>query len=572
MTVRALDGARSDDTRMQHSRAKNSIKKVLRNEKYAEPDMSDLIHHLVTNSARHWPGRSALAFKDLRLTYAELEREMSRAAGALLGLGLGRGERVAVYLDKRIETVVGLFAATAAGGAFVPVNPLLRPRQVGYILRDCGVRVLITAPERARGLATELRSCPDLKSVIVTGPLPADLDLPGVDVVAWHEALARSEESAAAPHRVIDTDVAAIMYTSGSTGSPKGVVLSHRNLVVGGKSVSQYLENNEDDRILSVLPLSFDAGLSQLTTGFSVGAEVVLMNYLLPGDVVRICAEERVTGLTCVPPLWIQLAQQDWPTEATQSLRYFANTGGHVNKPLLDRLRTIFPQAKPFLMYGLTEAFRSTYLDPREVDRRPSSIGKAIPNAEILVVREDGSPCDPGEHGELVHRGALVAMGYWNDQERTAERFRPAPQRDPGLATPEIAVWSGDIVYADDEGFLYFVGRRDEMIKSSGYRISPSEIEEVVYRSGRVKEAAALGVPHPVLGQGIVVVAAPKDGLPLDVEALMADCRQQLPRFMVPEVIAARDALPRSPNGKIDRSLLTREFDQMFAKEQQGQA
>ncbi|MFQ5773785.1 MAG: acyl-CoA ligase (AMP-forming), exosortase A system-associated [Kiloniellaceae bacterium] len=528
--------------------------------------MSELFHHLTADAARNWPERPALTFRRESLTYAALQRRVTAAAGGLAGLGLGRAARVAVYLEKRLETVVALFAAAMAGGAFVPVNPLLRARQVGYILRDCGVRVLVTSPERARDLADELRACPELTHLVLASGTAVDLGPGAPGVVSWDELVAKGESAGSNPPRVIDTDMAAILYTSGSTGSPKGVVLSHRNLVAGAKSVSQYLENDREDRILSVLPLSFDAGLSQLTTGFNVGAEVVLMNYLLPKDVVRLCAEARITGLTCVPPLWIQLAEQDWPAEAAACLRYFANTGGHMPKPVLDRLRAIFPNAKPYLMYGLTEAFRSTYLDPEEVDRRPNSIGKAIPNAEILVVREDGASCAPGEPGELVHRGALVAMGYWNDPERTAERFRPAPLRHGGLPLPEIAVWSGDVVYTDEEGFIYFVGRRDEMIKSSGYRISPTEIEDVVYETGLVKEAVALGAPHPVLGQGIVVVAAPVDGRALDAEALMEACRRQLPRYMVPEVVAERDALPRGPNGKIDRSLLGREFSQTFTK------
>ena len=233
---------------------------------------------------------------------------------------------------------------------------------------------------------------------------------------------------------MIDLDIAAILYTSGSTGRPKGVVLSHRNLIAGAESVASYLGNTADDVLLAALPLSFDAGFSQLTTAFAVGAHVILMNYLLPGDVPRLCARHGVTGLTCVPPLWIQIAEQKWPEEARASLRYFANTGGRMPKPTLDKLREVFPSAKPFLMYGLTEAFRSTYLDPAEVDRRPDSIGKAIPDAEILVVRPDGSPCDPGEEGELVHRGPHVALGYWNDPARTAERFRPVPGRERALA------------------------------------------------------------------------------------------------------------------------------------------
>jgi acyl-CoA ligase (AMP-forming) (exosortase A-associated) len=367
------------------------------------------------------------------------------------------------------------------------------------------------------------------------------------------------------PHRVIDTDMAGILYTSGSTGKPKGVVLSHRNMVAGARSVAQYLENHEGDRILSALPLSFDAGFSQLTTAFHVGASVMLINYLLPRDIVVAVEQGRITGLTAVPPLWIQLAQLEWPEAARNSLRYIANTGGRMPKASLDALRAALPKTLVFLMYGLTESFRSTYLPPSELDRRPDSIGKAIPNAEVLVVREDGKPCAPGKPGELVHRGALVSLGYWNDPEKTAERFKPAPGQPEGLVMPEIAVWSGDTVRADEEGFLYFIGRRDEMIKTSGYRVSPTEVEEVIYATGLVGEAAALGIPHPELGQAIVVVATARDGVRLDTEKLLAQCRQQLPAFMVPARVTAREgSLPRNPNGKIDRKLMANEMQDLF--------
>jgi acyl-CoA synthetase (AMP-forming)/AMP-acid ligase II len=311
--------------------------------------------------------------------------------------------------------------------------------------------------------------------------------------------------------------------------------------------------------ILAALPLSFDAGFSQLTTAFTVGAHVVLVNYLLARDVVRLCAKHQVTGLTAVPPLWIQLTELEWPQEATRSLRYFANTGGRMPRTTLGKLRAIFPGAKPYLMYGLTEAFRSTYLDPAEVDRRPDSIGKAIPNAEILVVHPDGTPCQPGEEGELVHRGALVAMGYWNDPERTAERFKPAPGREAGITTSELAVWSGDLVRKDEDGFLYFVGRTDEMIKTSGYRVSPTEIEEVVYGTGMVRDAVAMGVEDLRLGQRIVLIASPA-GEQLDSEALLAELRTRLPLYMVPSDVIVRTELPRSPNNKFDRNLLRRQL------------
>jgi acyl-CoA ligase (AMP-forming) (exosortase A-associated) len=363
--------------------------------------------------------------------------------------------------------------------------------------------------------------------------------------------------------------MAAILYTSGSTGHPKGVVLSHRNMVAGAKSVASYLENNADDTLLAALPLSFDAGFSQLTTAFHAGARVVLLNYLLPRDLINTLERERVTGLTAVPPLYIQLSHVEWPARSRQHLRYFASTGGRMPLATLKRLRAILPNAKPYLMYGLTEAFRATYLPPQEADRRPDSIGKAIPNAEILVLREDGTSCAPDEPGELVQRGPLVALGYWNDTEKTAERFRPLPAhivgRGPGLVLPEIAVFSGDTVRHDEDGFLYFIGRRDEMIKTSGYRVSPTEVEEVLYATHLVAEVAVLGVPHPTLGEAIVVVATAQPGVPPQVEALLGACRERLPLYMLPAKIEFKSgSLPRTPNGKIDRKLLRSQFERAF--------
>jgi acyl-CoA ligase (AMP-forming) (exosortase A-associated) len=515
--------------------------------------MRTQLHQIVADSARRRPDAAALTYKDVTVTYAQLWDEISAFAAGLSGLGLEKSERVAIFLDKRSETVTSIFGTSAAGGVFVPVNPVLKAKQVAYILNDCSVRVLVTTSERLELLSDELADT-SVEHVVVLGDLPQAAG--GCELHGWDEFLGTGP---VAEPDVIDIDMAAILYTSGSTGKPKGVVLSHRNVLTGGASVSQYLENNEDDVILAALPLSFDAGFSQLTTAFTVGAHVVLVNYLLARDIVRLCARHRVTGLTCVPPLWIQLVEQEWPEDATRSLRYFANTGGRMPRTTLGKLRAIFPGARPYLMYGLTEAFRSTYLDPAEVDRRPDSIGKAIPNAEILVVRPDGTPCEPGEEGELVHRGALVAMGYWNDPARTAERFKPAPGREGGITTTELAVWSGDLVKKDDEGFLYFVGRNDEMIKTSGYRVSPMEIEEVVYATGMVRDAVAMGVEDPRLGQRIVLIASAA-GDELDTERLLAELRNQLPLYMVPSDVIVRAELPRSPNNKFDRNLLRQQL------------
>lgn len=525
--------------------------------------MTELLHELVLRQAAGSPAATALLHKSSSIRYESLAGAMSDWASTALALGCARQDRIAVFLPKQAETVVAMFGAALAGCVFVPVNPLLKPPQVEHILNDCNVRVLVTSPERYAALSEIMSRCPDLRHVVLVGDSSAAAGDTLPKVESWSELIGAGHPQR--KHRVIDMDMAAILYTSGSTGKPKGVVLSHRNMVTGAHSVAQYLENRPSDRLLAVLPFSFDYGFSQLSTAFHVGASVVLMDYLFARDIVTLLAKERITGLAGVPPLWSQLAELEWPEQITDHLRYITNSGGAMPGATLRRLRDALPRTDVFLMYGLTEAFRSTYLPPAEIDKRPGSMGKAIPNAEIVVVRPDGTACAPGEPGELVHRGSLVALGYWNDAQKTAERFKPAPAQPAGLRIPEIAVWSGDTVRKDEDGFLYFVGRKDEMIKTSGYRVSPTEVEEVVFATGLVSDAAAVGVSHPTLGQAIVVVAAAAPGRSADENALLELCRKQLPAFMVPARIEWRDSLPRNPNGKYDRPRLANELSGLFS-------
>ena len=526
--------------------------------------MATLIHDLIFETAQRAAHAPALSWQGEEISYGALAQSVREAAGTLLTLGLQRGARVAVYLEKRPENVSAMFGAAAAGGVFVPVNPLLKPDQVAYILADCNVAILVTSRERLAQLGPALAACPDLQTVLLTGLAQTETHLGKVRLLPWR-GLSAAPALPLLWHTVIDTDMAAILYTSGSTGRPKGVVLSHRNMLAGALSVSGYLRNTPQDRILCVLPLSFDYGLSQLTTAFASGACAVLMNYLLLRDIVEAVEQEAITGLAAVPPLWVQLSQLSWPLSTP--LRYITNSGGVMQRSTLDRLRQSLPRTQVYLMYGLTEAFRSTYLAPEQLERRPDSIGQAIPNAEVLVLRPDGSVCDADEPGELVHRGALVALGYWNDAARTAERFKPLPPQASGLVLPELAVWSGDTVRRDAEGYLYFVGRSDDMIKTSGYRVSPAEIEEVAYASGLVGEAVALGLPHAVLGQAIALLVTPAPGVQLlQRDSILAACRARLPSYMVPLWLEIRDGvLPRNPNGKIDRPLLARELARAYA-------
>jgi acyl-CoA ligase (AMP-forming) (exosortase A-associated) len=532
--------------------------------------MPDLIHQLIAHSAQSSPAAPALLFGDQSFSYAQLQSQVEAVANGLLSVGVGAGERVAVYLPKQPETVFSLFGAAAAGACFVPINPLLKPRQVAHILPHCNVRVLITSMPRLTSLLDVLHHCPDLHTIVLVDdqvPGHAQPPQPLPQQKMSFADFCALPSGGAVPHRRVDIDMTAILYTSGSTGNPKGVVLSHRNMVAGARSVASYLGNSAADRVLAVLPLSFDAGLSQLTTAFSVGASVVLMDYLLPRDVIRAVARYSVTGLAAVPPLWNQLKDLDWPAPAVQSLRYITNTGGAMPVSTTRSLQQALPNTLIYLMYGLTESFRSTYLPPDQVAIRPESMGKAIPNAEILVINEAGQVCAPHEPGELVHRGALVSLGYWNDPEKTAERFKPCPVQPAEIPITELAVWSGDQVVKDEDGYLYFIGRKDEMIKTSGYRVSPTEVEEVAYTSGLVGSAAALGLPHAGLGQAILLVVTPvvddnADGV-LE-ETVLAHCRRELPNFMVPTAIIVRSALPHNQNGKIDRRMLADEYRGIF--------
>lgn len=524
--------------------------------------MSVLLHQIVLQQAERSPFAKALGYKEQWLDYQSVSRQVRAVAAGLQKLGLGRHERVGIYLPKIPEAVFSFFGATAAGGVMVPVNPVLKAPQVFHIIKDCNVRVLITNKARYQQLKAAIDQCHDLRQVVLVDATFEAEKTTTFSLLGWHSFL--QPYGGWQPVASIDVDMAAILYTSGSTGKPKGVVLSHQNLIIGATSVAQYLGNTPEDRLLCVLPFSFDYGFSQLTTAFLVGASCYLLEYLLPRDIVKAVQKQHITGLGLVPPLWVQIADVAWPQGAGDSLRYFTNSGGAMPTATLEVLRARFRYAKPYLMYGLTEAFRSCFLPPEQVDQRPDSIGKAIPNADVLVVNDQGALCAPHEPGELVHRGALVSLGYWNDPERTAERFRAPPCAIPEIVNQELAVWSGDVVRKDDEGFIYFVGRRDDMIKTSGYRVSPSEVEEVVYSSGLVTEAAAIGIPHTRLGQAMVLVVVSSDNSATDEASLIRHCQQCLPAYMVPLRVMQQAELARNPNGKIDRKALLNRYRSLF--------
>jgi acyl-CoA ligase (AMP-forming) (exosortase A-associated) len=478
---------------------------------------------------------AALIIRGNVYSYKELNLRIGRLAFYLSALGLGSGDRVASWVAKGEIACLMPLAAVRAGLVHVPINPLLKAAQVAHIMADSGSRVLIAGAARAATLSPS--------------PLEEGLKVSDEKDVL---AILDNENTPQFPPLPVTTNpqtLAAILYTSGSTGRPKGVMLSHANLVLGAISVAEYLKLSPDDVTLAVLPLSFDYGQNQLLSTWKAGGCVVPLDYLTPRDVIKACAKHRITTLAAVPPLWVQLVEQDWPLDASANLRRLTNSGGALTHRLVRALRNIFPQSDIYAMYGLTEAFRSTYLDPILIDANPISMGRAIPFAEILVVAQDGSEAAPNEPGELVHTGPLVAQGYWQDAERTAQRFKEAPawSRYGGMA-----VWSGDMVKRDAEGLFYFVGRDDAMIKTSGNRVSPTEIEEAALESGVVAEACALGLKDERLGEAIILFVRGWG----DDAGLKAHLKAALPNFMQPAELVWLDAFPKSANGKLDRNVL----------------
>lgn len=515
------------------------------------------LHDLLRNSVERDADAVAIVDGKTEYSYADLDRTSVSLGAALVEAGVEKGDRVGVYLEKSWEAIVAMLAASRIGAAYVNINPLFKPPQVAYLAQDCDIRVMIGDSGRLK----ELDPGTVRGTAFYKGERPDDGA--ASDLVDLAEVF--SGEASTSPDRqVSEIDLLTILYTSGSTGMPKGVATSQRNVVSGAQIVSTYLKNTSEDRILSALPLNFDAGMSQFTTSLRVGATLVLQRSRLPGDLLRGLRRHDITGVTGVPPLWALLlrsgkAIQEEPLE---HLRYIANTGGRIPQPNLEELRRLFEPAgtRIYLMYGLTEAFRSTYLPPEEIWRsspeRGNCIGKAIPNTEIMIVNSEGEECAPGEVGELVHRGPTVALGYWGNEEATRKAYRPNPLAPPELLDVERVVYSGDLAKRDEDGYLYHLGRNDGMIKSQGYRLSPEEVEDLLIGSGLVHEACAFGVEDPEVGQNVMAVVSLRNGSETEVgavEKIREHVIKNGPPYMVPKEIFVEKELPKTGSGKIDR-------------------
>lgn len=490
----------------------------------------------------HWQARlqpEAIAYRDDACvrTYRQMSLDVHEASHILKARTATTGARIVIWSQKSYACVVAILATLQADRIAVPVNSTLKRSQLDHIVADCGPQLVLLPGKLLAEFTAPAYGCSGLSLEFLL-ELPGALDLEADPGIADVPAVSESRP-------------ACILYTSGSTGLPKGVVLSHRNLTAGADSVTSYLDLKSSDSVLGILPLAFDAGLSQLTTALTAGACYVGMNYLLAREVPGICRRHGVTVITAVPPLWHQLANANWQDDERRQVRRVASTGGVMPGEVLDAVRSTFPRADVFLMYGLTEAFRSTYLPPADLDRKPGSIGRAIPNAEVLVLREDGTECAAGEAGELVHVGPTVTMGYWNHPELTALRFRRFC-RHPEIPGAETAVWSGDIVKRDEEGFLFFIGRRDDQIKRMGYRISPSEVEQALHVSGLLDAAVVFGLPDDVQGHRLIACVASSEPK-INVADLELHCARVLPSYMCPGAYITFQAFPLNPNGKVDR-------------------
>lgn len=503
-------------------------------------------------SAARLPDKPALVIGRARMTYADIEVACNQLAHALIEHGLARGDRVAICLENSAAAVVSIFAVLKAGGVFVMVNPTTKTNKLAYLLNNSRATTLITTTNKLRSISGCLSETPHLKNVVVAGEELCGQLPQSKRFVLFRDLLDEfSHETQPPIKRNIDIDLAALIYTSGSTGNPKGVMLTHLNMVAAATSITEYLDNSEDDVILNVLPLSFDYGLFQILMAFQFGGTVVLeRSFTYPHSVLETLVRERVTGFPLVPTIAAMLLQMDLSNYDLSCLRYLTNTGAALPTEHIAKLRELLPSVDIYSMYGLTECKRVAYLPPNQIDDRPDSVGRAMPNTEVFIVDDDGNRLEAGEVGELVVRGANVMKGYWEAPDRTAQRLKP------GSLPCEMVLHTGDLFRMDEDGYLYFVGRRDDIIKSRGEKVSPKEVENVLFKHPAIAEAAVVGDPDEILGQSIRAVVSLVPGHDLTEREVLAHCRRHLEDILVPQVIEFRDTLPKTSNGKIDKKQL----------------
>jgi len=510
-----------------------------------------LVSDFLEQSAESRPDKVALVYEDRRLTYAEVEAEANRLAHALKDHGVARGDRVVLFLPNSVELVIGIFATLKADGVSVAINSSTKPDKLAHLIHNCGATVLLTSDRQANVATQMLQRAPSLRAAFVVGSNsdPATSRTPPLISV---ESMVARYPASRPPRQCIDQDLAFLIYTSGSSGEPKGVMSTHANVVFASWSITTYLENVPEDVIICALPLSFDYGLYQLMMAFRLGGTLVLeKSFAYPAHFVERMQAEHVTGCPIVPTMLALLLNMDLSPYDLSHLRYISNTGAALPPSHIQRFRDLFPGVSVYSMYGLTETKRTLYLPPDQLDDRPGSVGVAIPGTEVWLVDEEGRRLGPNQVGELVVRGQHVMRGYWQNPEATAKRFRAGPI--PG----ERVCYSGDLLRMDQDGYFYFVGRQDDVIKSRGEKVAPKEVEDVLYGLPGIVEAAVVGVHDPVLGQAIKAIVVTQDKA-MTEKSVLRHCRAHLEDFMVPKTVEFVDSLPRTTSGKIHRSAVAR--------------
>jgi acyl-CoA synthetase (AMP-forming)/AMP-acid ligase II len=499
------------------------------------PANSGNFARLLQNSTDRYGARPAIVHRGSVATFVDIANRASDIVAALRAVGLQQGDVCALLARSPADAAAAFFAVVGIGAIAINLNELYRPRQIEFVLSHSGAKALVISREILDALPRAL----------VTDVLLLALEDIGSHALGF------------APVELSGREPAQITYTSGSTGQPKGVLVSHDNLWAGVRIVAGYLELKQQDRIASLLPFSFVYGFNQLTTSLFVGATLIVERSTLVQEIVETLRRERVTVLAAVPPLWQQLlAVSPFRDAPLERLRIVTNAGGRLPPTSVRELRAAQPHARLFLMYGLTEVFRSTFLPPEEVDEHPDSMGRAIPESAVYVVAESGDLAKTGEVGELVHGGPTVAMGYVGDKESTDRVFRANPFFRPG--EPERVAYSGDLVRRDEEGRLFYVARRDRMIKTMGFRVSPDEICDVIQSSGMVTEAAVVTEPDPQRGEKIIACVVLRAGF--EKEQLRRFCGIEMPRYMQPVRYVAVTRIPRNASGKHDLSQLKAEI------------
>jgi len=500
-------------------------------------------------SAARLPDKTALVCNGRRFTYAELETKANRLAVSLIAGGIKRGDRVAIYLENSAEAVISVFAILKAGAVFLVVNPTTKPDKASFILNNCRAAGLLTDQKKLGALSDARVTTPHLLAVWVAHGAPGAAFASAKHLFELTAVLENDNLPAVPPAKQsIDIDLAALIYTSGSTGRPKGVMLTHLNIVSAATSITTYLENQPDDIILSVLPLSFDYGLYQVLMAFKIGGTVVLeRSFTFPYRIIELLNQEHVTGFPIVPTISAVLLQLNLSAHRFPALRYITNTAAALPADHIRRLRNLFPDVKIFSMYGLTECKRVSYLPPGQIDIRPTSVGRGMPNEEVYLVDDAGRRAEAGAVGELVVRGSNVMKGYWELPEETERMLKPGPL--PG----EKVLYTGDLFRMDEEGYLYFVGRKDDIIKTRGEKVSPREVEDVLHAMPGVAEAAVIGVPDELLGAAIKAVVRPQAGVNLTAEAVIHWCALKLENFMVPKFVDFQGEFPKTSTGKISK-------------------